>query len=225
MRHFASQVPSAVLASVLALSATVLLAWPSAVCAVGAEEKATEEQAELAEKQSAPQNSALAQNESKVGDLVVTATLIEGDGKKSLRQVHLECQNPTDSAITGKVELALTRTRGSGMERVMPTPQVAWRRQESVTVQPGETLTRDIALPKNIAGEVARVEKAREAALAKGEMPMPRVFFGVAAMAFDSQTNRAAQIRELTSNKLSGIDMPMAPRLASGSRRNLDLGY
>jgi len=166
------------------------MAWPSRVNADGKSKAAVRQSSELATKAGAPRNVALSSNQSKVGELVVSAALAESDATPGKRVVHLVCRNPTDQKISGKLEIQLTRTKGVGMERVMPMPQIAWRHLESVEVEAGETLLRDVSLPKDIGGEVARIDKARERAEHSDALSYPRVFYGVMAMPAGSASTR-----------------------------------
>lgn len=225
MNPIPAKITSVLISGTLALSATLLLGWPSEVTAVGNEEQAVKDQSELAERKAAPQNVALAKDESKVGDLEVTATLTEGDAKQGLRIVHVECHNPTASKISGKVELALTRTRGSGMERVMPTPQVAWRHQVTVTVEPDQTWVRDVPLPKGIGAEVARIDKARAEAQQSDDKPSPRTFYGVTAVAIEPQTPKNAAVMALRSPNRKAVAGPLRPPFPLGASSGVEFGY
>ncbi|HEY5960604.1 MAG TPA: hypothetical protein VIV60_28820, partial [Polyangiaceae bacterium] len=125
MEYSRSNLTGLFTSAALAAAVTLALGWPSRVNAVGNEEQATEQQAALATKTAAPENAALAQNESKVGDLNVTATLQPSEANPERQVIRLECNNPTQGRIEGVVQVALTRTSGSGRERVMPIPQIA----------------------------------------------------------------------------------------------------
>lgn len=75
MQKVTSRVAPVVTSTVLAAAVTLALGWPSHVNAVGNEEQATQQQAELAKQEAAPENAKLEKDESKIGDLEVTATL------------------------------------------------------------------------------------------------------------------------------------------------------
>lgn len=177
-RPITSSIATATLTAVV----TVLLGWPSHVNADGKAKAAARRQSELALSARAPQNAPLAKNDAKVGDLIISAELVQSDTTPGGRVVHLECRNPTAHRISGNVQVELTRTTGVVMERVMPRPQIAWRHPESVAVDPGETMIRDIPLPKNIGGEVARIDKARERATSSDSVAYPSTYYGVTAI-------------------------------------------
>jgi hypothetical protein len=181
MEKSASRVASVLSSTVLAAAVTLALGWPSRVNAVGDEEQSAQQQANLASQEQAPQNAALAQSESKIGDLVVSATLETSQTTPGRKVIRLECSNPTSGRIDGQIQVALTRSSGSGGERVMPTPRTAWRHKESIAVEPGATLVREVMMPKNIGAEVARIEKLQKAAEASETARYPNVYFGVVA--------------------------------------------
>ncbi len=190
----------------LAAAVTALVGWPSRVNADGKAKAAARQSSQLATSEGAPQNAQLAKNEAKVGDLVISAELAESDASRGKRIVHLECRNPTTEKISGKLEIDLTRTNGVAAERVMPRPQIAWRHPEVVQIEPGETLTRDIPLPKNIGAEVTRIDKARERAEATGTGPYPSVYYGVYAMPLE----RAQATARSRSNSMMKASLPLA---------------
>ncbi len=165
----------------LAAAVTALLGWPARVNADGKAMAAVVQQSQLAEETRAPQNTKLANTEAKVGDLVISAELAKSDTAPGQRVVHLQCRNPTAQGISGNVEVELTRTRGVVMERVMPAPQIAWRHPETIAVEPGETLIRDVPIPKNLSNEIARIESAVERASRSDKLSPPNVYFGVYA--------------------------------------------
>jgi len=160
---------------------TALLGWPARVNADGKAVAAAVQQSQVAEEARAPRNTKLANTEAKVGDLVISAELAKGDTTPGQRVVHLECRNPTAQRISGNVEIELTRMRGIPMGRVMQAPQIAWRHPESVVVEPGETLIRDVPIPKNFGDEIARIESAIERAEKSDKISPPKVYFGVYA--------------------------------------------
>lgn len=127
--------------------------------------------------------------------------------------MHLECNNPTAGRIEGKLQLALTRTSGSGGERVMPRPQIAWRHNESVEVEPGAKLVREVMLPKNIGAEVARIEKLQKAAEESATARYPNVYFGVVAEALEAPAAPAARAASTAPDV-----RPKASKLAAMSR-------
>lgn len=186
MQKLDSRVASMLVSTVVAATVTVALGWPSHVNAIGNEEQAVQQQAALATQESAPANAALPKNGSKIGDLEVTATLVASESLPGRQAIRLECKNPTDGRIAGKVQVALTRTTGNSMERVMPRPQIAWRQIETVELEPGGSLVREVALPKNIGAEVARIEKARKAAEESETARYPNVYFDAIAGAVDA---------------------------------------
>lgn len=191
MSRHTRPVSSVIATTFLAAAVTVLTGWPSQVNADGKSKAASRQQSELALATGAPQNADLAKNEAKVGDLVVSGELVASESTPGGRVVHLECRNPTAERISGTIEVELTRTRGAVMERVMPRPQIAWRHPESVTVEPGQTLTRDVPLPRNIGGEVARIDKLRERASDSGSIPLPSTYYGVNAWPIGAVSARA----------------------------------
>lgn len=223
MRKTTSSVSSSVIFGVLAASVTLFLGWPNRVNAVGEEEQAAQQQLEVAREAAAPTNAVLAKNESKIGDLDVTATLGTSVAKPGRQIIRLECHNPTEGRIAGKLQVALTRTNGNSMERVMPTPQIAWRQNEAVDIAAGETLVREIALPKIIGDEVARIEKARQKAGETDDALPPRVYFGVTAAALES-----AVTRRQGKNTNQVASMPLVHRMVPpGSKHSdgRDFGY
>jgi hypothetical protein len=165
----------------LAAAVTALLGWPARVNADGKAMAAVVQQSQLAEETRAPQNTKLANNEAKLGDLVISAELAKSETTPGQRVVHLTCRNPTAQRISGNVDVELTRTRGIAMERVMPAPQIAWRHQESVAVDPGETLNRDVPIPKALSAEIARIDSANERAARSDKLSPPNIYFGVYA--------------------------------------------
>jgi hypothetical protein len=177
LRRVSSFIATATLAAVV----TAFIGWPSHVNADGKSKAAARQQTELAVSAGAPQNAALANNQAKIGELIISAELAASDTTPGGRVIHLECRNPTAQTISGNIQLELTRTRGVAMERVMPQPQIAWRHPESVSVEPGQTLTRDIPLPKDMGGEVARIDKARERAENSDSVPYPNTYYAVVA--------------------------------------------
>ncbi len=192
------RVSSFMATAALAAAVTALMGWPSQVNADGKAKAAARQSSELAASEGAPKNAELANNESKVGELVISAELAVSDTTPGKRVIHLECNNPTSEKISGKVQVALLRTKGVPMERVMPTPQVAWRHPEVVEVEPGQTLTRDIPLPKDMGGEVARIDKARERAEGSDSIPYPNVYYSVNAMALEGRGAQAqAKLRPM----------------------------
>jgi hypothetical protein len=205
MQKATSRVATLLTSTVLAAAVTLALGWPRHVNAVGNEEQAAQQQAELAKVQAAPENTNLTMNESKIGDLDVTATLVTSETTPGQRVVRLECNNPTEGRIAGKIQLALTRTSGSGAERVMPRPQVAWRHNESVAVEPGGKLVRDVMLPKNIGAEVARIEKLQKAAEESETARYPNVYFGVIAQALEAPAASAASTASALRPKASKL--------------------
>jgi hypothetical protein len=166
----------------MAAAVTAFIGWPSHVNADGKAKAAARQQSELAISADAPENVLLANNQAKVGDLVISADLAPSDTTPGGRVIHLECRNPTAQRISGNIQVELTRTRGVAVERVMPQPQIAWRHPESVVVGPGETVSRDIPLPKDMGGEVARIDKLRERASNSDSVPYPNTYYGVIAM-------------------------------------------
>ena len=182
MSHNLQPLWSFIATTTVATAVTAFVGWPSHVNADGQAKAAARQQSELAVAAGAPQNASLEKNEAKLGDLVISAELARSDTTPGGRVVHLECRNPTAQRISGNVEIELTRTRGLAMERVMPQPQIAWRHPESVSVDPGETLVRDVPLPKNIGGEVARIDKARERAENSDSGSYPTTYYAVTAM-------------------------------------------
>ena len=185
---------------ILAATATALVAWPSRVNADGKAKAAARQSSELATSAGAPKNVPLANNEAKVGELVISAELAQSEATPGKRVVHLECRNPTAEKIGGKLEIELTRTSGVVAERVMPRPQIAWRHPEIVEVEPGETLIRDIPIPKNIGAEVARVDKARELAEHSDTARLPTVYYGVYAMPTEVARAQAKNRKNATSS-------------------------
>ena len=198
-----SQITSFVLATTMAASVTLLLGWPSHVNAVGGAEQAARQQAELAEREASPPNVALARNEAKMGDLLVTAALVESEAADRHQVIRLECKNPTEQRISGKIQVELTRTTGSSMERVMPRPQIAWRHPEAVDVEPGQTLIREILLPKKIGAEVTRVAKARKHAEGSESARLPNIYFDVLAEPMDALAKRSKAPRRAISSRFS----------------------
>jgi hypothetical protein len=194
----------------IAAAVTTLVGWPSQVNADGKAKAAARQQSKLAVAAGAPQNAPLAKNEAKLGDLVISAELAPSDTTTAGRVVHLECRNPTAQRISGNVEIELTRTRGLAMERVMPQPQIAWRHPESVSVEPGETLIRDVPLPKNIGKEVARIDEARERAENSDSVPSPSTYYGVTATPLDASGARPK----------ARVMAPSKPSLTLASRSN-----
>jgi hypothetical protein len=220
MRKAGSIVVSVVSSTVLAAAVTLALGWPSRVNAVGDEEQAAQQQAELAKQQAAPENAALAQNESKIGDLDVTATLAMSETNPGREVILLECNNPTEGRIAGQVKLALTRTSGSGGERVMPTPQIAWRGNIAVDVEPGGKLVREVMLPKNIGAEVMRIAKLQKAAEESENVRYPNVYFGVDAQPVEPPAPRNAVAQRLAKqmNKSNAVALVnSAPTVPAGS--------
>ena len=203
LRRFSSFIATVTLAAAV----TALVAWPSRVNADGKAKAAARQSSELATSEGAPKNTPLANNEAKVGELVISAELTESDATPGKRVVHLECRNPTTEKIGGKLEIELTRTSGVVAERVMPRPQIAWRHPETVEVEPGETLIRDIPLPKNIGAEVARVDKARERAEHSDTARFPAVYYGVYAMPTEVARAQAKSRR----NSASSSPLAMGP--------------
>jgi hypothetical protein len=186
MEKSRSQVTGILTSAALAAAVTLAVGWPSHVNAVGNDEQATEQQAALAVRADAPENSELGQNEYKVGDLEVTATLQPSEANAERQVIRLECNNPTQGRIEGVIQVALTRTSGSGGERVMPTPKIAWRHHENVAVEPGATLIREVTMPKIVSAEVARIAKLQKAAEQSETARYPNVYFGATAEAIDS---------------------------------------
>jgi len=229
MQKVTSRVASVVTSTVLAASVTVALGWPSHVNAVGNEEQATKQQAELAKQEAAPENAKLEKDASKIGDLEVTATLAKSETSPGRQVVHLECNNPTAGRIEGKIQLALTRTSGSGGERVMPRPQIAWRHNETVEVEPGAKLVREVMLPKNIGAEVARIEKLQQAAEGSETARYPNVYFGVVAEALEAPVtpaSRAASVAPDVRPKASKLYATSASKVSALQNRNgLEFGY
>jgi hypothetical protein len=174
---------------------------------VGAEEQAALQQGELAEAQQAPENADLDKNDAKIGDLNVTATLVTTETAPARKVIRLECQNPTHVKFSGKIQVALTRTKGSGMERVMPTPQIAWRHIETVDVAPGETFVREVSMPKNVSAEVLRIEKLREKAAESETARPPTVYYGAIAEAL-----APAAVPARSSSKPALVKTPSMPR-------------
>jgi len=207
-----SALPSTVLAAVVTLS----LGWPSHVTAEGEEAQAAQQQTAVAKMAAAPENVALATNESKIGDLVVDATLVPSEGKSHLPMVRLACHNPTQGRISGRILVALTRTSGIPMERVMPTPQIAWRHPETVTVEPGADLVREIEMPKAIAGEVARIDRLRVLAENSENAKYPNVYYGVTADAIEPQQpkSRARNVMAMSRSKMRQVYMADGPLAA-----------
>jgi uncharacterized cupredoxin-like copper-binding protein len=207
MRPIHAQYRTATVSAILAASMTLFLGWPSAVNAVGNEEQAVAQQSAVAAEQQAPQNAALAKNEAKVGDLSVTATLMPSEGAPMRKVIRLECENPTDSKIAGKIQVALTRTSGSAMGRVMPAPQLAWRHIETVSVAPGEKFVRELTLPTVISNEVVRVEKLQERAAESDDIRAPNVYYGAIAEALDPSVPQASKQATRRSNRLPLVAM------------------
>lgn len=205
-RHL-SRLSSFIATASLAAAVTALMGWPRHVNADGKAKAAARQQSELAVAAGAPQNAALAKNEAKVGDLVISAELAASESTPGGRVVHLECRNPTAQRISGNIEIELTRTRGRAMERVMPLPQIAWRHPEPVAVEPGQTLTRDVALPKNIGSEVARIDKLRERASNSDSTPFPNTYYGVIAGPIEAVSGRPKGRRSV----LTKSSVAMAP--------------
>jgi hypothetical protein len=193
MEKSLSRVTSVLSSTVFAAAVTLALGWPSRVNAVGDAEQAAQQQAQLANQAAAPENTALAQNESKIGDLVVSATLETSETAPGRKVIRLECNNPTAGRIDGQVRVALTRSSGSGGERVMPAPRTAWRHNESIAVEPGVTLVREVMLPKNVGAEVARIEKLQKAADESETARAPNVYFGVVAEPLEMPATPAAR--------------------------------
>jgi len=193
MEKSASRVASILSSTVIAAAVTLALGWPSHVNAVGNEEQAAEEQAQVAKAEAAPANAQLAQNAAKIGDLDVSATLGKSEASPGRQAILVECNNPTDGRITGEIQVALTRTSGSGGERVMPTPKIAWRQKIKVDVEPGGKLVRELLLPKNIGSYVAQIDKLREAADQSETARAPNVYFGAVAEAVEAPTVQHAQ--------------------------------
>jgi hypothetical protein len=222
MQKATSRVASVLGSSVLAAAVTLALGWPSRVNAVGEAEQAVQQQAALANEEAAPQNAQLAQNESKIGDLEVMATLATSEKTPGRQVILLECNNPTEGRITGQLQVALTRTSGSGGERVMPTPRIAWRQSISVEVEPGAKLVREVMLPKNVGAEVARIEKLQLAAEESETARYPNVYFGVVAQPVENlvapAVQRAAPQRLAKQNSKLG-------KLANFNRVDIDYGY
>ncbi len=183
---------------VATLSVTFLFAWPSSVNAVGQELQAEKEQAELAKEQAAPPNTPLAKNEARVDALTVTATLETAAAQSPHKVIRLECHNPTNDSISGKVRVMLTRTAGTGMERVMPTPQIAWNNLVAVTVPPRDTVIQTIALPKAIGAEVLRIDAQREKAMNSENVSMPKVYYDAVAEAVVPGQSNATQRARLS---------------------------
>jgi len=202
MPHTFNRIPSFIATVTLVSAVTVLVGLPSRVNADGKAEAAAREQSTLARKVAAPENTTLAKDESKIGELVILTELAESDSTPGKRVIHLECQNPTDQKIAGKLAVELTRTKGNPMGRVMRQSQTAWRHTESVEVEPGTTLTRDIPLPKDIGAEVARIDKARKVAEQSETAQYPNVYYGVIAVPTEGATARG-KVRSGSSSKLS----------------------
>jgi hypothetical protein len=207
----------------MAASLTLLLGWPAAVNAVGQGEEAALQQAEAAKDVQAPENVQLASNEAKIGDLNVTATLTTTETGSVRKVIMLECENPTTSKLSGKILVALTRTKGSGMERVMPTPQIAWRHIENVEVEPGGKILRELALPKGVGAEVLRVEKLQAKAAESETVRAPNVYYGAIAEAIESPVKpspKAANVSSSRSTKLA-----MGPRAYLPNKPDIEFGY
>jgi hypothetical protein len=213
MEKATSKVTVVLTSTALAAAVTMVLGWPSHVNAGGNEELAVQQQAALAEREAAPENAELAQNASKIGDLTVTATLAQSETGSGRQIIRLECNNPTGNRIDGTIQVALTRTSGTGMERVMPAPKIAWRHNEKVAVEPGATLIRELVLPKNIGAEVARIEKQQKAAMESDRVRNPNVYFGVVADGIEPPSAVAAKGRASKRPSLTIVppDAPEAP--------------
>jgi hypothetical protein len=218
-----TNIRSTVVSSVMAASLTLLLGWPRAVNAVGQEEEAAVQQAEVAKEVQAPENVELANNEAKIDNLNVTATLITTEVGPARKVIMLECENTTTTKISGKLLVALTRTKGSGMERVMPTPQIAWRHIENVEVEPGGKIRRELTLPKSVGAEVLRVEKLHEKAAESETVRAPNVYYGAIAEAIESPAKPSSKSASAPSRRLSKL--AMAPRDYLPKVPGVEFGY
>lgn len=201
MQLSTSRTATIVMSTVLAATVTLGIGWPRTVTAVGNEEQALAQQGELAQQQAAPENVALGKDQSKIGDLEVTAVLALSETAPDRQVIRLECNNPTEGRIAGRIQLALTRTKGNAMERVMPSPQIAWRHNETVEVAAGETLVREVALPNKIGAEVTRIARAQKLAEESESGKYPNVYYGVVAEAVEMPAGKAPDPQRLALQK------------------------
>lgn len=183
-----SSLTSFIVSGLLAAAGTLFVGWPSVVDAEAPEAEAAEVGSATATAVNAPQNAELRANESKIGDLVVSATLTEAAPGRHV--IHLECENPTAMLIAGNVHLEMGRNDGMPMGRVEPPPTIVWRRNEAVKVPAGETVVREIALPTQFSKEMNRLAKLHRAAEDNPNIIPPYVYYS--AMAYPVVPNAAA---------------------------------
>jgi hypothetical protein len=196
-----SSLTSFVVSGLLAVAGTLFVGWPSVVDAEAPEAEAAQAGSAEAVAVNAPQNAQLRANESKIGELVVSADLAEPQPGRHV--VRLECQNPTAMLIAGNVHLEMGRNDGIPMGRVEPPPSIVWQRNEAVKVPAGETVVREITLPTQFSKEMNRLAKLRSAAENNPNIVPPYVYYS--AMAYPVVPN--------------SVENP-SNRLASRSRMN-----
>lgn len=186
-----SNVTTSIVSALLVASVTLALGWPSQVNAVGEEEQAAAQQSAQAKAQAAPANTTLRKDESRIDELTVSATLVTSESDPQRRAIRLECQNPTEHPITGQLRVSLTRTEGSARERVMPQPRVVWSQPQTVAVEAGGSVTREIPLPKQFADQVGGTPRPGKTAKLDKRPSFPRVYFDVIAEPIEHAPQRA----------------------------------
>jgi len=207
----------------LTAAATVLLGVPSVVDAEDPGKEASRLGAAEAIVANAPKNAELMAGESRLGDLTVSAQVIEAEaGQYSIR---LDCNNPTEQPLAGDIHVELGRNDSFPMARVEPPPKIVWRKDVSVKVGPGQSLVRELKLPTQFSKEMARLAQQRRAAETNPNVVVPPTSFSALAYPRVPDSPESSSPRLLAQDRRTANVLPMAAGRAPGVRADNDFGY
>ncbi len=207
----------------LAAASTVLFGLPNPVEAEDPANEASRLGAAQAASVNAPENAELRANESRLGDLVVNASLIEVEsGQYSIR---LDCSNPTDRRLAGDVHVELGRNDSFPMARVEPPPKIVWRKNVSIQVGPRRDVVQELKLPVQFSKEMARLAQLQRAAETDPNIVLPPTSFSAMAYPHIPDSPESSSSRLQAHDRRMATVLPIAMGRTPSEAPNGGFGY
>jgi hypothetical protein len=106
-----------------------------------------------------------------VGNLLATSRLVAHPKYPGMVNLELTVKNPsTDTPTTATLDAVVFEQAFNEDSRGGPMPKQAWHKQESLTVGPGQVVSRVYTLPANLSFHVTQARAAEERAERTGEL-------------------------------------------------------
>ena len=117
----------------------------------------------------------------KIGDIFLKANVVRDSKSKSGFFLVVTAENKSDNVESCEISSELTRTIGSPMARVRPTPQMVFSANDAISVSAHGKLVKKYEIPANVAAQLASSTGSASTAQDHGlrMQPMSSTSFGV----------------------------------------------